>query len=127
VRGLNRIAASLLLSRRRCLVAGMKVLCITVRQPAHMSLAEISFAARAIARAKFLPSVGKLGRTNWRLRSPGDWQSHSTPGTSEEGNAGPTHGVLHPANAEVMSNVHLTHLQLRPLQKFPASPLDFPF
>src|SRR5438445_3121642 len=73
---------------------------ITLRQLVLVSSAETSFEALAIARAKSLPSGGKLGRRNWRLRSPTDRQFHSAPGTSEEGNAGPTHDVLLPAHAE---------------------------
>src|SRR5205807_10660352 len=73
---------------------------ITQRQLALVSSAETSFEALAIARVKSLPSGGKLGRRNWRLRSPRDRQFHSAPGTSGEGNAGPTHDVLLPANAE---------------------------
>ena len=73
---------------------------ITLRQLALVSSAETSFEALAIARVKSLPSGGKLGRRNWRLRSPRDRQFHSAPATSGEGNAGPTHDVLLPANAE---------------------------
>ena len=73
---------------------------ITQRQLALVSSAETSFEALAIARVKSLPSAGKLGRRNWRLHSPRDRQFHSAPGTSGEGNAGPTHDVLLPANAE---------------------------
>src|ERR1700739_2552521 len=70
------------------------------RQLVHVSSAETSFASCAIARAKSLPSGGKLGRRNWRLRSPRDRQFHLAPGTSGEGNAEPTHDALLPANAE---------------------------
>ena len=73
---------------------------ITLRQLALVSSAAISFEASAIARVMFLPSGGKLGRRNWRLRSLRDTQFHSIPGTSGEGNAGPAHDVLLPANAE---------------------------
>lgn len=72
-----------------------------------MSSAETSFAARAIAQVKFLTSGGKLGRTNLRLRSLRDRQSHSTPEASGEGSAGPTHGMLLPANAETLCPAQL--------------------
>src|SRR5439155_16146416 len=39
-------------------------------QLAYVSWAETSFEVPAIARVKSLPSGGKLGRRNWRLRSP---------------------------------------------------------
>jgi len=72
----------------------------TPRQGVFVSPDVSSFEIPAIARVKSLPSGGKLGRRNLRLRSPRDRQFHSAPGTSGEGNAGPTHDVLLPANAE---------------------------
>jgi hypothetical protein len=47
-----------------------------------------SSGAIATVRARSLPSGGKLGRRNWRLRSLKDTQFHSTPEMSGAGSDG---------------------------------------
>src|SRR6184192_928546 len=85
---------------------GPKRIMLTSCQPApasHGSAPVVSsFETLAIVQAKCLPSGGKPGRKNWRLRSLRGTQFHSTAETSGAGSDEPTHDGPLPANAEMI-------------------------
>ena len=81
-------------------MANFALAIVRLRPLASVLRAARSFGAIAIVRARFLPSGGKLGRRNWRLRSLKDRQFHSTPEMSGAGSDGPVHDGLHPTNVE---------------------------
>jgi len=56
----------------------------------------------AVDPAKFLPSDGKRGRTNWHFRNPGGKQSRSNPAKLAKGSGERAPAVLPPELVETL-------------------------